>query len=271
MEFWSPDHFIYIYYISFLFQGILLFLIFITMDLPGIKIRLPRKAEMILLLGMSVWAFFTNGLAMVLYRLDYWFVNHYCSAVELGNYIQASKIGQVFLVIPSIISTTLFPMMASGMLKTPVKNILSLTRSLLFFSSIPAIILLITGKWLFPYILGSSFELMYSPFVLLIPGLLAFCLICPITAYFGGRKILYVNFVSLLIAVVIVVVLDALTIPVYGIKAAAIVSSLGYLSYAGCLIWFFNKQHSIRLTNFFTIRYADFEWIKKLYGKTDNL
>ncbi|HET7003673.1 MAG TPA: hypothetical protein VFI33_20265 [Puia sp.] len=267
----AQDHFIYIYYTSFLFQGVLIFLLFIMKNLPGLKIRLPGKVDMMLLLGMSVWAFLTNGLAMVLYRLDYWFVDHYCSTRDLGNYIQASKIGQAFLVIPSIISTAVFPMMASGMLKSPVKNIQSLTRSLVFFSSIPAIILVFTGKWLFPYILGNSFELMYIPFVLLIPGLLAFCLICPITAYYGGKKILYVNFVSLLTAVMVVIILDALTVPEYGIKAAAIVSSLGYLCYAGCLIWFFNKQHSIRIANFFTIRYSDFGWVKKLISKADNL
>ena len=263
------DHFIHLYYISFLVQGLALFVIFIVKGLSGFKIKLPSGSDVKILLKISIWAFFTNGLTMVLYRLDYWFVNHYCSPENLGNYIQASKIGQIFLVIPAIVSTTTFPIIASGMLKTPVNNIQSLTRSLLLFSSIPAIILIFTGRWLFPYMLGSSFEFMYTPFVLLIPGLLAFSVICPITAYFGGRKILHVNFISNIIAVFIVAGLDFLTIPRFGIIAAAIVSSLGYLTYAGCLIWFFNRFHSIRLVNFFAVRSSDFNWIRKLFEKAD--
>jgi len=251
-------------------QGLALFVIFIIKGLSQFKIELPGRSDVKLLLRISVWAFFTNGLTLVLYRLDYWFVNHYCTPGNLGNYIQASKIGQVFLVIPAIISTTTFPIIASGMLNSPVKNIQSLTRSLLLLSSIPALILIFTGRWLFPYILGNSFEFMYTPFVLLIPGLLAFSVICPITAYFGGRKILHVNFISNIIAVFIVAGLDFLTIPKFGIIAAAIVSSLGYLIYAGCLIWFFNRYHSIRLANFFLVRSSDFYWVKKLFEKADN-
>jgi O-antigen/teichoic acid export membrane protein len=264
------DQFIHLYYISFLVQGLTLFIIFIVGSLSGFKIELPARGDVKMLLKTSVWAFFTNGLTLVLYRLDYWFVNHYCSPENLGNYIQASKIGQVFLVIPTIISTTSFPIIASGMLTSPVNNIQSLIRSLLLFSSIPAIFLILTGRWLFPYLLGNSFEFMYGPFVLLIPGLLAFSVICPITAYFGGRKILHVNFISNIIAVFVVAGLDYLTIPRFGIMAAAIVSSCGYLIYSACLVWFFDKYHSIRLASFFAVRSSDFYWVKKFFEKKGN-
>jgi len=264
----AQDHFIYIYFISFLIQGFILFIIFLIKNVAGLKIRLPDLADLKLLLELSLWGFFSNALSMLLYRIDYYFVNRYCTPLSLGNYIQASKMVQIFLVLPAIISTTLFPITAGGELKNPVINIQFLSRSLLFFSIIPAAILMLTGKWLFPYLFGNSFQFMYKPFNLLVPGVLAFCVICPITSYYGGKKILYVNLIALLISVSFVTVSYPAVVPAYGILAAAIVSSLGYISYAAILLWFFSRHHVVSLSNFFTFHLEDFRWIKNLTGKT---
>jgi O-antigen/teichoic acid export membrane protein len=265
----SQDYFIYIYFVSFLIQGIVLFSIFLIKDVTSLKISLPNQSDMKMLFELSTWALVTNSLSMLLYRIDYWFVNHYCTPLELGNYIQASKLIQVFLVLPAIVSTTLFPVTAGGMLRNPVENIQSLSRSLFYFTIVPAIILMVTGKWLFPYVFGNSFEFMYKPFNLLVPGILAFCVICPITSYYGGKKILHVNLISLLTSVSLVTILYFLLVPAYGITAAAIISSLGYVSYAAMLLWFFSRHHTVSLAKFFTIRVKDFEWIKNLLSKSN--
>jgi O-antigen/teichoic acid export membrane protein len=258
------DHFINIYFLSFFLLGILLFLLFFVKGFTGLKIGLPDQAGIRMLLGLSTWAFFTNALSMLLYRVDYVFVKQYCNPLELGNYIQASKISQIFLVLPAVISATIFPMTAGGMLTNPVKIIQSLSRNLFFFTLTPAIVLIVTGDWLFPYVFGESFSLMYTPFTIMLPGILSFCVICPITAYYGGVKVLYVNFISLSISLIFVVVSDWLLVPLFGIRAAAIVSSLGYMGYAVCLIWFFNKDHKFLIQDFFTIRKTDFNWIQNL-------
>jgi O-antigen/teichoic acid export membrane protein len=264
----THDHFIRVYFSSFFIQGLLFFALFGGKYVPRIRIEFPSWASITLLLNFSAWAFVTNGLTMVLCRIDYWFVNQYCSSLELGNYIQASKIGQVFLVLPAVVSSAIFPLTASGMLPYPAKNIESLSRSLLFFSSVPAVGLLCSGKWVFPFIFGHSFAAMYIPFALLTPGILAFCVISPITAYYGGRRILHVNFFSLVIAVTCMVALDAVFVPRYGIRAAALVTSLCYMIYCTCLLGFYKKDHDVAVANFFVIRKSDFEWVKKVFSKT---
>ena len=254
--------FIFAYFSLFLISGIGLFALFYLKNESARKIRIPGLTKLKMLFKISLWAFVTNALTMVLYRVDYWYVKNSCSASELGNYIQASKVGQIFLLMPSVASVTIFSITASGLLINAVENIQSLARSLFYIACVPAIALLIFGKWIFPLLFGVSFELMYIPFSLLLPGILAFCLIAPITSYYGGKKILHVNLISIIISVFFVIVSDALAVPKFGFKAAAVVSSLGYLIYAVCLLVFFKKHHQVSLKNFFTLQLSDFDWLK---------
>ncbi|MFI4963523.1 MAG: lipopolysaccharide biosynthesis protein, partial [Legionellales bacterium] len=212
----AQDQFIRMYFISFLIQGILFILLFVLRYVPRMRIEFPSLGSLEMLLSFSTWAFVTNGLTMVLCRIDYWFVNQYCNASDLGNYIQASKVGQLLLVLPAVVSAAIFPMTASGMLPYPAKNIGSLARSLLLVSVILACSLVVAGNWIFPIVFGPSFSAMSLPFALMTPGLLAFCVISPVTSYYGGRKILHVNLISLVAAVTCMVALDALLVPGYG-------------------------------------------------------
>ena len=78
----NQDLFINIYLFSFLIQGIFLFILFLINNVREFKVSLPNIAEMKLLMEFSTWAFFTNALTMLLYRIDYWFVHHYCGALN---------------------------------------------------------------------------------------------------------------------------------------------------------------------------------------------
>ena len=61
----------------------------------------------------SLVALLANGIYFLVNRIDYWFVQYYCTAKDLGNYIQASKLGQMMLILPSILGSTLFPIFSS--------------------------------------------------------------------------------------------------------------------------------------------------------------
>ena len=58
-----------------------------------------------------------NVVFFLVYKVDYMFVNYspVCTAADLGNYIQVSKLGQMMLIIPQIIASVVFPRTASGM------------------------------------------------------------------------------------------------------------------------------------------------------------
>ena len=122
--------------------------------------------------------------------------------------------------------------------------------------------LVLTGKWLFPYVFGESFVDMYRPFLFLIPGILALSGIFTITAYFAGKNRIKFNIIGSVLALVVIFIGDIIFIPVYGINAAAWVSSIGYIVYQVYVLVIINKEFKTTISDFFVFRISDLHNIK---------
>ncbi|MEJ7681191.1 MAG: oligosaccharide flippase family protein [Segetibacter sp.] len=75
---------------------------------------MPAFINIRLLIRYALVALAANVIFFLVYRVDYWFVKKYCTLQELGNYIQVSKLGQMLLIIPTIISSVVLPQTAGG-------------------------------------------------------------------------------------------------------------------------------------------------------------
>ena len=84
-----------------------------------------------------------------------------------------------------------------------------------------------------------------------------------ITAYFAGRNNIRVNITGSVYALVVILIGDIILIPRYGINAAALVSSLGYIAYQIYVIAIFKKEHQSSVSDFFLFRFRDFRQIKR--------
>jgi O-antigen/teichoic acid export membrane protein len=144
---------------------------------------LPSGTELKKVFRYSLAALLANGLYFLVNRADYWFVQYYCTATDLGNYIQAAKLGQMLLIVPSILGSTLFPIFSSGERTGNIPELTSVMRS--FFGLLLISFLIIDWDGIFPLIFGPSFNNLYILFVLLIPGILAFTLNYPLAAWFS--------------------------------------------------------------------------------------
>ena len=72
-----------------------------------------------LLFRYCAMAFVGNIIYFLLYRVDYWFVENYCTPEQLGNYIQVSKLGHLFLIVPTILASAVFPITSGSMWMEP--------------------------------------------------------------------------------------------------------------------------------------------------------
>ena len=258
----TNEKYIFIYFASFLLQGTVLAIIFITNAKPAYQFWLPSIAQVTLVFQYCLLAFASNLVTFLYYRVDYWFVHHYLSPEDLGNYIQVSKIAQMFFVLPGILATAVFPLTAGGR-KQEINDILMIvSRSILLLYSIVCFLLVISGKWLFPLIFGASFGKMYVPFLCLIPGILGLSTLYTLTAYYAGKNRVMVNLKGALLALVIISSGDALFIPVYGINAAAAVSSLGYIAYHIYVVSIFKKEYKTSVKGFYFFKFSDVSRIK---------
>lgn len=263
----TNENYFYAYFASFFLQGVAMA---VAVKIKYIKagiFQFLSAAEFKLLFGYCGLAFFGNLIFFLLYRVDYFFVEKYCSADELGNYIQVSKIVHLFFILPTILASAVFPITAGGRKEDINKLLTLLSKSIFVLYSICCTFLALTGKWLFPFVFGKTFSSMYQPFLWLIPGIISLSGIFTLTAYFAGRDRIKVNIIGSVYALIVIVVGDIIFIPKYGIEAAAIVSSAGYIVYQVYIIAVFKKEYQTSVADFFIFRSSDFKQIKQAVTK----
>jgi O-antigen/teichoic acid export membrane protein len=227
----------------------------------------PSSPEMKWLLGYSLLAFTGNLLTFLVFRVDYWLIQYFeRSNEELGNYIQVSKLAQLFFTLPSVLATAVFPLTAGGL--PSIGADLKILSRIVFMAAISGcFVLALTGYWLFPAVFGEKFDDMYLPFLLLAPGIIAICLAYPLAGYFSGRNRISINIFSSLLALVLIVAGNIIFIPLYGIRGAAAVSSLGYLTLCGFLLFNFKKYETAGVRDLFVPRKTDLAWLMQFIRK----
>lgn len=244
-------------------QGILL-LIFSGRLFPAFQFRLPQTQHIKQILTYALQALFTNFIFFLVYRVDYWILNYYKPADDLGNYIQVSKLVQLFMLVPTLLATIILPTAAKNKTGNITQHISALGR--VMFSSYFFIlaILALLGMQLFPWLYGESFSGMYFPFLILVPGILALSLHSLLTSYYAGINQVLVNLTGASIALVVILLLDFSLIPTLGTKGAAIASSAGYIAYAAFMFYRFQKDHHIPFTQFLLMKSDDWKSISQL-------
>lgn len=253
---------LFAYFFSFPLQGILIALVWGYSN-NLLTLRLPDKNEMKKMFRYAFAALLANVIFFLVYRVDYWFVEAFSDEKSLGNYIQVSKLGQIFLLLPSIIATAIFTRTAGGNQEHTRNVIEIISRWLLVFYIVFVMMILITGRWLFPWVYGASFDQMYAPFMLLAPGIVSLSTLSLLTAFYAGRNKLNINITGSVIALVIIVAGDFLFIPRYGIVAAALVSSIGYICFTVYVLYRFRKEYRSNLLEFFIPKWSDWDKVKQ--------
>jgi len=265
--------FLHLYFVAFLVQGVgLVFLYYHQFRLP-IKWAWPEGKQLISLFRFSLAVWLGNLIFFLLYRIDYWFIQHQCEVcdrADLGNYIQVSKLVHMFMVLPTVLASGLFPETARGELAASRQMLFQLSRLVFALYACLLFGLAIFGYWLFPAVFGDSFDRMYIPFLWLIPGVFSLSLVALVNAYNAGKRNLMVNVKGSVLALTCIVIGDFWLIPQGGIIAAAQVSSLGYLLYAVYILFDFWRQYRVSLFDFFTLRRTDFSFVHSWYNAKKN-
>lgn len=257
-----------LYFFVFLLQGLLLAIMFMWMHRSFSKPALPVLREYRSLFKYALVALAGNLIFFLVYRIDYWFVKHNpqsCTPEDLGNYIQASKLGQFMMVIPQILASAIFPQTASGQLRAEVnKSILVLLRIFLQVFAVIALITMLIGNQLIIFIFGDTFNNVATPLLLLIPGIAAIAILTMLSAYFSGKGKVRINVEGATLALVIVVAGDIVLIPHYGIIGAAIVSTIGYLANTLYALWHFYKDYQLTTKEVLAFSRSDWQWLVKM-------
>jgi O-antigen/teichoic acid export membrane protein len=248
----NKDQFLYIYFLQFVLQGVGLAVLFLVLYAPIKSLSYPNKKEYKELLTFALVALSANIAYYLIYRVDYLFVEAWCSAKALGNYIQVSKMGQLLLIIPTIISSAIYPQVAKGESGNVVKLIF-----MMFWVFALLYMFIIAGAYLFSHnlftwLFGQTFDQMFIPFIILLPGLLFLSLHLIVAAYLGGKNKPHYNLISTGTGLVVVLAGNFLLIKKMGIAGAALVSSVGYTTAFIVSLFLFMKITGSGLKDLFT-------------------
>jgi O-antigen/teichoic acid export membrane protein len=262
MENSNPDLLVKLYFAYFVITGVVLAVAFCVTNKSWQRISLPSLPSLKLLIRYAALALAANIIFFLVYRVDYWFVKRFCTPEELGNYIQVSKLAQMLLIVPTIISSVVFPHTAGGMHLTEMKdNILRIGRVTTVLYILLFLIIMLTGQWAFPFVFGYTYQLMYVPFLLLLPGVWALSNLFVLSAYFGGINRVKVNVQGAVVGLILILAGDFIFIPRYGIKAAALISTVGYTANFIYSFLYMRKDYSISITEYWKINKDDIKWL----------
>lgn len=256
------SQYINIYFGGFLAQGALLAICFVWGNKGIWKFIFPSNEALAQIFRYAFQAFVANLVFFLLCRIDYWFVEKYCSAIDLGNYIQVSKLVQMFVVVPAVMASIIFPISAGGD-KNAVRQSISLcSRMITAFCALASLVFIATGYWLFPFIYGSTFTNMYIPYLFLIPGIFFLSMLTLLGAHFAGQNKVRLNIVCSVIGLMAIIIGDIILIPIYGIIAAAFVSSAGYFLCLVFLIRIFIQQNQLTFKDMWILKQKDIVGIR---------
>ncbi len=248
----NRDQFLYIYFLQFVLQGALLAVLYVVKYKP-LLFTFPDLSEYKMLFRFAIIALAANIAYYLINRVDYFFVEAWCTPKALGNYVQVSKMGQLLLIIPSIISSAVYPQAAKGDGAEVVKLVLRVFSLFVVMYLFIALVAALLSDQVFVWMFGDTFNEMYIPFLVLLPGILFLSIHIIIAAYFGGRNKPFFNFVSTAAGLVVVLAGDFLLIKSMGITGAALVSSAGYITAFVVSLCMFMKKTSSNWKDLFSL------------------
>lgn len=251
------------YLLSFGIQGSLIMLFFYLKKGRRQTGALEGGNELKAFIKYVATCYLLNVLFFIMHRVDYYFLYRFSNPSELGNYIQVSKIAQVLFTLCAMTATVVAPVTARQDMLYLKEKVMILSRSLFSVLIACCLFLLLTGNFLFPFIFGKDFSLMYRPFLLLTPGILFLGSLFPVNAYYSGQNRLGINVRATLLALTVIVIGDWLLIPRFGSPGAAIVSSVGYICYQGYIFSVFKKETGATYSNLLMIQRSDIRWLLK--------
>ncbi|MGB9590088.1 MAG: oligosaccharide flippase family protein [Candidatus Hydrothermia bacterium] len=208
-----------------------------------------------------------NALQFLNYRLDAFIVAYFIGSYGVGIYSVAVGLAELLWFVSGSVALVLFPR-AAALPEDEAKNLAaSATRITQFITLIGAIILAALG-WLAIWIVyGPQFSSSYLPLLLILPGIWLFGYGKLSVSYqMGMDKPLYGTYLTVF-SLVLMVPLDLLMIPGWGVSGASIASTIVY-SLGGFLgLWWFVRHTRLPLSAFLLPRKEDWKVLRGAMGK----
>jgi O-antigen/teichoic acid export membrane protein len=252
----SPTIYLTAYCYMYLLQGVVLLAAFHLQHPGTLRWQWPGRSEKRNILQYALLLLAGNLLLFLLYRLDYWMLMYGLPEEgrleAIGNYIQASKMGHLFILFSGMAGTAVFAgTAASNREEDPAGTAARLIRIILFGGLLLFLLFLPLAPWGFVFLFGESFREAGSVFLTLFPGIIGIMTASITANYLAGKGRARYNAIGVALGLVLIVAGNLLWISKMGIYGAALSSCAGYLLYSGFMLAVFKSVSGIHWSRIF--------------------
>lgn len=214
------------------------------------------------------WKPYMGSITITLnYNLDLLFVGILLTTSDVGIYSVAVTFSTLTWMMANAVQYIIFPEISHSSSKSKNKNLAILAAKHTFYLTILANIILYIIAWFaIPFLYTKAFSPSLIPLFILITGSTLYSIVVPITATLLGEGKTEIGLLVTAPAVVVNLFFDILLIPVYGIKGAAIASTLGYITSFIIAVIEIHKIYNISFFDLLLIHKNDLD-IYKSFGK----
>ena len=202
------------------------------------------------------------------YRFDVFLVNYFLDPVQVGLYTVAVSLGELLWHLPNSIASMLFSKVAGEKGSYATEKVELIFRLTWLLVALAIIALLLSGKELITILFGKDFSGAYSALAWLLPGIFFLSMSKVMTGYFNGNGAPQYGSYSSVISFAVTLAADIFLIPRYGIKGAAIASSLSYICASAVVFIFFIRKTDASFPSLLSLRCSD---IRMVIGKARSL
>lgn len=241
---------------AILFQMMFLCYFFYDIYKSDLSLQVKQKGIAKELFGFSLLNFGITVLFFLTLRADLYFIEKFCSKAVLGNYVQASKIGQMLLVFPGLIAGVIFPytINEAGVL---ARKVAVLCRLLTLFFFVGFIAFIILGPSIFIWLLGKDFNLSYHIFNASFLGVYFLSVNLLLVAFFEGINNQLIIIYTFVATFLIIAVADYFLVPAYGYLSAAWIFSVANFIGSLILLKTFIAKTGVKMKEIFLFQFSD--------------
>jgi len=164
--------------------------------------------------------------SLLIFRADILIVKYFRGAAEAGVYSVAAQVGMLLMLLPGVISTLLFPRVASehdvsGELTAMVTRHAAFVMLLIFLAAAPA-------SFVLPVLYGAQFAETSVLLLILLPGVYLVGVESVMVQHFSGTGFPVAISLFWVGTLVINIALNVALVPDFGARAAAVASTVSY-------------------------------------------
>ena len=228
---------------------------------PGIKLE-----KTVLLLSFGIKSYVGNFLKYLQYRVDIFILAYFVSSAAVGYYSVSHAVAEVVWQIPNAIQTVLFPRIAS-LTSSAAKGFTPVVcRQTVLITSVTCLLLFIAANLIVTFVFGEEYYPSITPLAILLPGVFMLSIWKVLHADIVARGYPQLYSYSAGASAVIMIGLDFILIPLWGINGAAVACTVAYCASTILIIYFYLHISRNSIRDIFIPEASDFSLYKKMWA-----